>query len=511
MDDRCFQTLSPIKVNGLLVLPDFDMVCVSTLNGDICFYQVIPNKFKLCLTIGKLPGATTCMTSTFNGRYVDASVGGGAGNCSKIAVGNNDGSVLIVELLRGNNNSSPFQWKSGETHPPTYDYEDLVVEVDCHRHLRGRRGRRGRSCRRSRDKRQQATIAATRPQKTGRAGAAHRQRPLLSAYRFDGLHASIVNCVQFCESGAAFLSVSLDSMTYCRPDDSDPVHSVSSPYGFVCACEVGVRLVATGGLDKLVRLWNMNECAGTACNVLAEERRAWAANNRTGILVRHVAVVQHVFHNHANGLLYSVSRDRVVKVSDVQKHACLLTFEGAVALADSKLRLSLVHFNQLDQVLVMVVGNVFVSLKCGKAVDDAAPAQLLENTIVTGSHSEAVVKTMYNSLFRVLISMSAEDSTIIVWNPLTGKSIHKITMAHTEDVYSEILPVEITAASFDPSGGLLVTGAVNGTVHMWDPNTGKCLNQLRIPSNQRISEIIWLPNKVLFTMHIQARSSAITL
>lgn len=143
------------------------------------------------------------------------------------------------------------------------------------------------------------------------------------------------------------------------------------------------------------------------------------------------------------------------------------------------------------------MGPRFVTVKCGK--NAAAGGLHAEGHAYYGdddSHESACVRTLYNDLYGWLISVSAEDSVIAVWDPHKGELVSKRNMAHTEVVFCETLPVEITAANFDPSGGLLVTVAANGSVCMWDPNTLNCLNKLQTPSRGRIVEVIWLPNKV---------------
>lgn len=188
------------------------------------------------------------------------------------------------------------------------------------------------------------------------------------------------------------------------------------------------------------------------------------------------------------------------KVWDVRYEVCLITYDGALCPVDRRrFGATVGHFNQPDQVFTMVTddGHTFRSVKCGKSAGSGGlHAEGRAHFGDDDTHDSECVRTLYNDLYGYLVSVSATDSAIAVWNPRDGELVAKRTMAHTEMIFCETLPVEITAAGFDPSGGLLVTAAANGSVHMWDPNTAACLNKLQTPSRGRITEVIWLPNKV---------------
>ncbi|KAH0822280.1 hypothetical protein GEV33_000511 [Tenebrio molitor] len=89
------------------------------------------------------------------------------------------------------------------------------------------------------------------------------------------------------------------------------------------------------------------------------------------------------------------------------------------------------------------------------------------------------------------------DSHIIVWNPWDGRRMIAIKEAHTKSVHAEIIPIEITAASFDPGYQRLVTGAHDGSLKIWNFNTGTCLRNMKIEKNCEVKCIIWVKNRIL--------------
>lgn len=462
----------PADVNGLVAMPEFGVICLSVLGGQLLFYDTSSGQFKLCLIVD-LCGCTIVTYLAHGYAFCERQKIGS----SKIAVGDQGGTVNVLEFI-SSDKWNPFKDKSGDAdETPKYYFERLADQTPT------------------------APTVAKPP--------SAKRPPSIRAYPYHKLHNdSPVEQIVFFNAGRSFASVSLSNhmaMAQCHminqpdhcelrgtsptPSAGDPsVRYTANPTGFACVCAAGDAQLATGSADRTVRLWNV-----------ASDRPPGPVDCTT--LLGHGWGVKRVSHNTVNGHLYSVSTDAVVKVWDVRRGTCLLTFDGLTVAAEpnnSQLwPFAVMHFNWSEQTIVCVTNDYgsFMTVECTKpTVTDQNVSRLYDDK----SHETPVVKTLYNALYRVLISASAADSSISVWNLRTGQVIIKWSMAHTEEVYCEVLPVEITAANFDPSGGLLVTGAVNGSVHMWDPNTGVCLNRLRIPSGDRISEVFWLPNKVRY-------------
>lgn len=64
--------------------------------------------------------------------------------------------------------------------------------------------------------------------------------------------------------------------------------------------------------------------------------------------------------------------------------------------------------------------------------------------------------------------------------------------AHTKLLHGENLPIEITAAAFDPGYQRLLTAAHDGTLKVWNFNTGTCLRNMNVGSGQEITSVVWV-------------------
>ena len=62
-----------------------------------------------------------------------------------------------------------------------------------------------------------------------------------------------------------------------------------------------------------------------------------------------------------------------------------------------------------------------------------------------------------------------------------------VTHAHSRFLYGQFHDIEITAACFDESEQLLVSGARDGTLKIWNFNTGTCLRNMTLETQWYIS------------------------
>lgn len=112
------------------------------------------------------------------------------------------------------------------------------------------------------------------------------------------------------------------------------------------------------------------------------------------------------------------------------------------------------------------------------------------------THTRPVSVVLYNELFKVVVTCGF-DSFIIVWDPWSGTRLNLIKMAHWRMLHGERLRLEITAACFDPKHQLLLTGATDGSLKVWNFNNGFCVRNLNITPNCEVTAVFWVPDRIL--------------
>lgn len=112
------------------------------------------------------------------------------------------------------------------------------------------------------------------------------------------------------------------------------------------------------------------------------------------------------------------------------------------------------------------------------------------------THTKPVSIVLYNKLFDVIITCGF-DSLIIVWDSIAGTRLNIIKMAHSRILHGEKLRVEITTACFDPKHQLLLTGATDGTLKVWNFNNGFCVRHMSITPAAEVTAVFWVPDRIL--------------
>ncbi|CAG4961709.1 unnamed protein product [Parnassius apollo] len=229
------------------------------------------------------------------------------------------------------------------------------------------------------------------------------------------------------------------------------------------------HVVVTGGPDCTVRVWN-----------------AFVASSPSAVLQGHRAgVVALVLQDNAR-VAYSLARDRIIKVWDLQSQVCLQTYIDIPSQIGERTPISAVY-NPATREFIMAAIKIAVLILDEKL-----------NPLHTDgfTHSRAVAKVLYNPLFKVVITCGMA-SIIINWDPLTGKRNVVVRRAHTRLVQGELVPVELTAACFDPAYLLLLTGARDGTLKTWNFNTGVCLRKMEIEHMCEVTSCFWVEGRIL--------------
>ncbi|XP_063236121.1 WD repeat-containing protein on Y chromosome [Bacillus rossius redtenbacheri] len=403
-------------VTDLACLPDVNVVCVSSTERDLRFYNIIAKQFQLHLQIINMRYAVVCMHYHFN-KDIDKK--------SRLLLGDTAGNVMILSftsMFRG-----PFRHALGEE-LIRFRYDQLLQE----------------------------------PSLFG-----------MEVSEFPRVHHNWVSQVSFYPLLNSFVSCAVNSenaLCVCDESASKPpyVYRVASGVSCFTFSEENHTLV-TGSPDCIVRVWNVFVPAKPGSH-----------------LHGHHAPVCSVMLLESDRVVLSLDRARSVKAWDLAAQTCMQTYNLLPAELSRGEPLCTLHNAETGQ---LVVGSLMVAvLTCGQQADRS---QLVEFT-----HSAPVTVALYNPLFKCVVT-AGMDSCIAVWDPRTNRRKLLVDHAHTYVLYGERRAVEITAAAFDPGLQALITGAKDGSLRLWNFNTGVCFASLANESGQRVTGIIWLRSRIL--------------
>ncbi|KAF5307990.1 hypothetical protein FQR65_LT06558 [Abscondita terminalis] len=419
--DRSVQSSSPeLKIQqtwilDIVCLPDVTIVCTSSTERDLRFYDTSARKFELRIMFSSLEDAVVSMHYVF---HVDDPT-----KC-KLIMGDMRGSVRILffnSIERG-----PFKSQPGTP----------LLHVRFDRVIKG-------------------------------------LVPGFNVVEFKYLHGDWVRQVSYYRSLHCFISCSscVKASMYIKDVNINKIsYLYKVPKGIWCFDVVeAVHILATGGSDSLVRIWN-----------------SFVPNKPIAVLAGHHAGVCYVVFQDVGKKLFSISKDKCIKVWDVLAQTCLQTYLNVPQELGEHNEFT-VFYNPDNRDLLMGSMTIVVLKLC--------PLQSGEHTDGT-THSLGVSVVLYNTLFKVVLTCGL-DSVIIVWDPWTGRRMLVVREAHTRLVHGEAIPVEITAATFDPGNQLLLTGASNGSLKVWNFNTGTCLRNMSIESECEVTAVIWIRGRIL--------------
>ncbi|KAJ0175384.1 hypothetical protein K1T71_008543 [Dendrolimus kikuchii] len=296
--------------------------------------------------------------------------------------------------------------------------------------------------------------------------------PEMRLIEFSKVHSDWVRQVSFYASLHCVMSCATcpDSLLMCDVGGSKTNNMFRVDKGIHCfAFDEEAHILVTGGPDCVVRVWNPF--------VPSKANLAFTGH--------HAGITTIVLQNNGQ-TIYSLSRDRVIKVWDVQGQVCVQTYIDIPPQVGERTPISAVYNRATREFILAAIKIAIIVLD----------EQLNPEHTDGFTHSRAVSKILYNPLFKVIITCGM-DSIIINWNPVTGKRNAMVRDAHTRLLHGELIPVEITAACFDPGNQLLLTGARNGSLKVWNFNTGLCLRTMFIEDNCEVTNCFWVEGRIL--------------
>jgi WD40 repeat protein/transcriptional regulator with XRE-family HTH domain len=209
------------------------------------------------------------------------------------------------------------------------------------------------------------------------------------------------------------------------------------------------EILASGGLDALVRLWDVNQ---GICLQTLQGHSSW---------------VRSVSFDFAGKLLASAGFDGAIRVWNVENGQCLHVLQGHTSGIRS------VCFSSDGQRLVS--GGFDYSVRLW----DVQAGNCLK---VLQGHTSWIFSVSFSPKDSTIASGS-DDHTIRLWDSQTGRCL-KVLQGHKSAVWS---------VSFSSGGDRLVSGGFDGCLRVWDVETGNCLRVLQAGTN-RIRSVSFSPN-----------------
>ncbi|KAG5894233.1 hypothetical protein JTB14_002282 [Gonioctena quinquepunctata] len=363
-------------VTDMAVLPDVSVICTSSTERDLRFYDTSARKFELRVMITSFPDSITTMHYRFDKDFTVP---------SKLILGDMGGNLRVIFIeteARG-----PFRSQPGI--PLRHVRYSLLISGGV---------------------------------------------PNMRIVEYLNIHRDFVRQVSYYPTLHALVSCAQCPKGLQMTDITDPskVYTYKIAAGVWCfAFKEGCHIVATGGPDRLVRIWN-----------------PFVPKRPTSTFYgHHTGIVSMIFQDNGEKL-YSLSKDKNIKVWDIGKQCLLQTYLELPSLLGERTDLTTLYNPESRQ---WIIGSVMIS------VLPLNPKQSSEHTD-GNTHTSCVSVVLYNKLFKTIVTCGL-DSYIIVWDPWNGRRLSVIREAHTVMLHGEIMPVEITAATFDPGYQRLLTGA----------------------------------------------------
>lgn len=216
------------------------------------------------------------------------------------------------------------------------------------------------------------------------------------------------------------------------------------------------NLVATGGYDKLVMLWNPDEVK--PIDIAHQLDGETDQNSSFMKLAGHSGPVRAVAFSPNGELLLSGSEDNALRVWDVAKGESVKTLRG--------------HGSGVRTCTFSPDGQWVLSGGQDERirvwdVQGYQETRVLHSTVLRG-HLDAVLSAHFSADGKQIVTAS-RDRTASLWDAATGERLRKFEEGH------EFL---VSNAVFFSDGRRLATGAGDNSVRVWDMTTGTQLTVL---------------------------------
>ncbi|XP_078673590.1 WD repeat-containing protein 64-like [Branchiostoma floridae x Branchiostoma belcheri] len=239
-----------------------------------------------------------------------------------------------------------------------------------------------------------------------------------------------------------------------RIKDNQPVRSLSVSKGInTFAYCARANVIATGGVDKIIRIWHPN-----------------IFSRPTGKMIGHLFTIVEMVVNEKDQHLISLSTARVFRVWDIHTLTSLQVFTDNEERPGEKRIYSMAFDSKHDRLLT------------GSSVIDQWPlTRAVQDTMqVPHTHDRPISQVVHNKELNQVVSICTE-SVLKVWEMDTGKLVYTIVDAHGPNV-------EVTSVAFDKTGYRMATGALDGSIKVWDFGSGQEIKVLPALAGEKDEE-----------------------
>lgn len=174
----------------------------------------------------------------------------------------------------------------------------------------------------------------------------------------------------------------------------------------------------------------------------------------------HNSGIMHIFIQDG-AKIYTLDKIKIIKIWDMQELNLRQTYAGLKAIFPQEVTL-MPYYCDATRDYVLSSKKIAI-IKCFPRIEAHKSDGL--------THIAPITLILLNDLYRFLVT-TCTDSTIIVWDIWRGRKVNWILRAHTALRQGEMFPLEITAGSFDMRHQFLLTGAVDGSLRIWNFNEG---------------------------------------
>ncbi|EGD72338.1 hypothetical protein PTSG_00359 [Salpingoeca rosetta] len=225
------------------------------------------------------------------------------------------------------------------------------------------------------------------------------------------------------------------------------------------------NLIATGGLDRAIWLWN-----------------PYVTFQAAGVLRGHTAPIHHICVSTTGDCrLYSLSVDYQLLVWDPTDMTCL----ASISRRRHKMTgdpTAMFYFPAATSLIVPAEHVYSIHIRNGHRRKDE---------IV--SHQSPLVAAVFNARFRHLVTCS-RDGTIKVWT-IEGDQVFEFSVC---DEGEAIDPGKaLTAVTFDSSMRRLITAQVSGEIKAWNYGNGQLLRHFNKGTDKEVTSVVYLEHGML--------------